>query len=111
MAHEVKAASVEWNPTTDRLRELTEKMPNAVVTEFGKGVASRVNPKGPVGTVKVIFASSYDPNDKGIKGRSAAMETGRGRDINGPQEVVSRKIDPPRESVEVRYTRGIDTGK
>src|SRR5262249_1845443 len=35
VAHEVKAATVEWNPAADRLRELAEKMPNAVVTEFG----------------------------------------------------------------------------
>ena len=33
-----KSGKVEWNPTTDRLRELTEKMPNAVVTEFGNVV-------------------------------------------------------------------------
>ena len=33
VAHEVKAAKVEWNPTADRLRELAEKMPNAVVTD------------------------------------------------------------------------------
>ena len=35
MAHEVKAAKVEWNPAAGRLRELAGKMPNAVVTEFG----------------------------------------------------------------------------
>jgi phosphoenolpyruvate carboxykinase (ATP) len=35
VAHEVKAAKAEWNPSTDRLRELAEEMPNAVVTEFG----------------------------------------------------------------------------
>jgi phosphoenolpyruvate carboxykinase (ATP) len=35
VAHEVNAAKVEWNPTAERLRELAEKMPNAVVTEFG----------------------------------------------------------------------------
>jgi phosphoenolpyruvate carboxykinase (ATP) len=35
VAHEVSAAKVEWNPTAERLRELAEKMPNAVVTEFG----------------------------------------------------------------------------
>ena len=35
MAHEVNAAKVEWNPTAERLRELAEKMPNAVVTQFG----------------------------------------------------------------------------
>jgi hypothetical protein len=27
---------MEWNPTAARLRELTEKMPDASVTEFGK---------------------------------------------------------------------------
>ena len=34
MVYEVKAASVEWNPSAERLRELTEKMPNSQVTEF-----------------------------------------------------------------------------
>ncbi|MCO6006671.1 phosphoenolpyruvate carboxykinase [Actinoallomurus purpureus] len=38
MAYEVKARSVEWNPTAARLRELTEKMPNSQVTEFGNVV-------------------------------------------------------------------------
>ncbi|MGH3156910.1 MAG: phosphoenolpyruvate carboxykinase (ATP), partial [Streptosporangiaceae bacterium] len=38
MAYEVNAASVEWNPTAERLRELTEKMPNSQVTEFGNVV-------------------------------------------------------------------------
>ena len=33
--YEVSAASVEWNPATERLRELTEKMPNSQITEFG----------------------------------------------------------------------------
>jgi phosphoenolpyruvate carboxykinase (ATP) len=36
--YQVRAASVEWNPTTERLRELTEKMPNSQVTEFGNVV-------------------------------------------------------------------------
>ncbi len=35
VAHEVKAAKVEWNRPADRLRELAEEMPNAVLTEFG----------------------------------------------------------------------------
>jgi phosphoenolpyruvate carboxykinase (ATP) len=35
VAHEVKAAKAEWNPSTERLRELAEEMPNAVMTEFG----------------------------------------------------------------------------
>ncbi len=44
MAHQVKAAVVEWNPTAERLRELTEKMPNASVTEFGNvAVKARVD--------------------------------------------------------------------
>jgi phosphoenolpyruvate carboxykinase (ATP) len=34
VVYEVKAASVEWNPSAERLRELTEKMPNSQVTEF-----------------------------------------------------------------------------
>jgi phosphoenolpyruvate carboxykinase (ATP) len=36
--YQVKAASVEWNPTAERLRELTEKMPNSQLTEFGNVV-------------------------------------------------------------------------
>jgi phosphoenolpyruvate carboxykinase (ATP) len=36
--YQVRAASVEWNPTTERLRELTEKMSNSQVTEFGNVV-------------------------------------------------------------------------
>jgi phosphoenolpyruvate carboxykinase (ATP) len=44
VAHQVKAASVEWNPTAERLRELTEKMPNSQVTEFGNvAVKARVD--------------------------------------------------------------------
>jgi phosphoenolpyruvate carboxykinase (ATP) len=38
VAYQVKAASVEWNPSAERLRELTEKMPNSQVTEFGNVV-------------------------------------------------------------------------
>src|SRR5690349_9651504 len=44
VAHEVKAATVEWNPSTERLRELAEKMPNASVTEFGNvNIKTRVD--------------------------------------------------------------------
>ena len=44
MAQQVKAAAVEWNPTAERLRELTEKMPNSSVTEFGNvAVKARVD--------------------------------------------------------------------
>jgi phosphoenolpyruvate carboxykinase (ATP) len=34
VVYKVNAASVEWNPTPARLRELTEQMPNSQVTEF-----------------------------------------------------------------------------
>jgi phosphoenolpyruvate carboxykinase (ATP) len=35
VVYEVHAASVEWNPSTERLRGLAEKMPNSQITEFG----------------------------------------------------------------------------
>jgi phosphoenolpyruvate carboxykinase (ATP) len=38
VVYEVRAASVDWNPTAERIRELTEKMPNSQVTEFGNVV-------------------------------------------------------------------------
>ena len=38
MVYEVNAASVEWNPPAERLRELAEKMPNSQITEFGNVV-------------------------------------------------------------------------
>jgi phosphoenolpyruvate carboxykinase (ATP) len=38
VAYEVNATTVEWNPTAERLRELTEKMPNSRPTEFGNVV-------------------------------------------------------------------------
>ncbi len=44
MAHQVNATAVEWNPTAERLRELTEKMPNSSITEFGNvAVKARVD--------------------------------------------------------------------
>jgi phosphoenolpyruvate carboxykinase (ATP) len=44
VVYEVRAASVDWNPTAERIRELTEKMPNSQVTEFGNvAVKARVD--------------------------------------------------------------------
>jgi phosphoenolpyruvate carboxykinase (ATP) len=44
VSYQVNAASVEWNPAAERLRELTEKMPNCQVTEFGNvAVKARVD--------------------------------------------------------------------
>jgi phosphoenolpyruvate carboxykinase (ATP) len=54
VAYEVKARSVEWNPTPARLRELTEKMPNAAVTEFGNvAVKARVDSRSSKSTYTV----------------------------------------------------------
>src|SRR5260370_2864083 len=44
VAYQVNGSRVEWNPTAARLRELTEQMPNASVTELGNvGVKARVD--------------------------------------------------------------------
>src|SRR5260370_11977599 len=44
VAYQVNGSRVEWNPTAARLRELTEQMPNASVTEFGNvAVKDRVD--------------------------------------------------------------------
>jgi hypothetical protein len=44
VAYQVNGSRVEWNPTAARLRELTEEMPNASVTEFGNvNVKARVD--------------------------------------------------------------------
>ena len=44
MAYQVNGSRVEWNPTAARLRELTEEMPNATLTEFGNvAVKARVD--------------------------------------------------------------------
>jgi phosphoenolpyruvate carboxykinase (ATP) len=54
VVYEVRAASVEWNPTTERLRELTEKMPNSQVTEFGNvAVKARVDSRSTKSTYLV----------------------------------------------------------
>jgi ATP-dependent phosphoenolpyruvate carboxykinase len=44
VAYQVNGSRVEWNPAAARLRELTEEMPNASVTEFGNiNVKARVD--------------------------------------------------------------------
>jgi hypothetical protein len=44
VAYQVNGSRVEWNPTAARLRELTEEMPNATLTEFGNvNVKARVD--------------------------------------------------------------------
>jgi phosphoenolpyruvate carboxykinase (ATP) len=44
VSYQVRAAEIEWNPTSERLRELTEQMPNATLTEFDNvAVKARVD--------------------------------------------------------------------
>ena len=51
MAYPVKARSVEWSPSPQRLRELTERMPNSRITEFGSAaVRTRVDSRSPAST-------------------------------------------------------------
>ena len=54
MAYQVKAKSVEWNPTAERLRELAEKMPNSQLTEFGNvNIKARVDARSTASTFTV----------------------------------------------------------
>lgn len=59
MAYQVNAATVEWNPTAERLRELTEKMPNSQVTEFGNvAVKARVDSRSTRSTFTVADSTN-----------------------------------------------------
>lgn len=59
MAYEVRAQSVEENPTPGRLRELTEKMSNSQLTEFGNLVVkARVDARSKASTYTVEDSSN-----------------------------------------------------
>jgi phosphoenolpyruvate carboxykinase (ATP) len=59
VVHQVNAAKVEWNPTAERLRELSEKMPNSQVTEFGNvAVKARVDSRSTRSTFLVDDATN-----------------------------------------------------
>ena len=59
MVYELGAASVEWNPTRERLRELTEKMPNSQLTEFGNvAVKARVDSRSTRSTFVVADSTN-----------------------------------------------------
>ncbi len=59
MAYELKAKSVEWNPSAKRLRELAEEMPNGQVTEFGNlAVKARVDSRSARSTYVVDDSSN-----------------------------------------------------
>jgi phosphoenolpyruvate carboxykinase (ATP) len=59
VAYELKAKSVEWNPSAKRLRELAEEMPNSQVTEFGNlAVRARVDSRSARSTYVVDDSSN-----------------------------------------------------
>jgi phosphoenolpyruvate carboxykinase (ATP) len=59
VAYVVRARSVEDNPTAARLRELTERMPNAAVTEFGNvNVKARVDARSKSSTFLVADSTN-----------------------------------------------------
>jgi phosphoenolpyruvate carboxykinase (ATP) len=59
VVYELSAASVDWNPAQDRLRELTEKMPNSQLTEFGNLVVkARVDSRSTRSTFVVDDSSN-----------------------------------------------------
>ncbi len=59
MVYEVRARSVEDNPPAARLRELTEQMPNAGVTEFGNvNVRARVDSRSKASTFVVADSTN-----------------------------------------------------
>ncbi len=65
MVYQVRARSVEDNPTAARLRELTEQMPNAAVTEFGNvNVKARVDSRSKASTF--VVADSTNETDQTI---------------------------------------------
>ncbi len=59
MAYQVQARNVEWNPTPERLRELTEQMPNSALTEFGNlNVKARVDSRSKASTFVVADSTN-----------------------------------------------------
>jgi len=72
VAYELTASSIEWNPGPERLRELTERMPNAARTEFGNVVVkARVDSRSTAST----YLISDDPDsvtDKTVTREEAA---------------------------------------
>jgi phosphoenolpyruvate carboxykinase (ATP) len=91
VAYELKAKSVEWNPSAKRLRELAEEMPNGQVTEFGNlAVRARVDSRSARSTYVVddssnvtkqtITRAEYDrvaaAQDAYIAGRDMVMVDG-----------------------------------
>jgi phosphoenolpyruvate carboxykinase (ATP) len=61
VAYEVKAKSVEYHPKPERLRELTERMPNCQITEFDNvNVKARVDARSAASTFIVADTTNAD---------------------------------------------------
>jgi phosphoenolpyruvate carboxykinase (ATP) len=58
VVYELTAARAEFNPSTERLRELTEKMPNCQLTEFGNVVVKAKVDSRSVGSTFVVEDST-----------------------------------------------------
>jgi len=59
VAYEVRARNVECNPAPERLRELTERMPNSQLTEFGNvNVNARVDARSKASTFVVADSTN-----------------------------------------------------
>ena len=85
MVYEVHAASVEWNPSTERLRELAEKMPNSQITEFGNLVVkARVDARSTRSTFVVGDSTNA---------ASQTMTRDEYRSIAADQDAYLRTVD------------------
>ena len=77
MEYELKAATAEWNPPAERLRELTELMPNSQKTEFGNVVVkARVDARSTRSTFIVDDSTNTGKQtiDRAEYGRIAALQ-------------------------------------
>lgn len=77
-----------------------------LVTAYGQGAASQAGlaAEGPIGVIEAQFSHCY-PLPRGTRRRSPGNETGFGPPRRVDQEPVFREIDPPIDTVSVRYTR------
>ncbi len=84
----------------------TENFRAFLVTEYGKGAASKegIPASGPVGVIQVQFSRCY-PGLAGGRRRSAGNETGFGPPREVGQTEVAREVEPPIDLVSVRYSR------
>ncbi|MDQ6649298.1 MAG: phosphoenolpyruvate carboxykinase [Actinomycetota bacterium] len=89
MTYEVQAKSVEWNPTAERLRELTAKMPNAVKTEFGNlAVKARVDSRSK-GSTYLVTDDPSSVTDQSVTREEAARLGKLQDDYIREQEMVA----------------------